>query len=246
MRYDDPTLRRQLAGAYALGTLRGTARRRWERLMQQDRELRRLVVEFQEDLVPLALAAPEVRPPARVRSRLAAAIAPPTRQSAEPGWWQRLGFWRGLAGVNAALAVALIAFIGVGVLRQAPPVASELVYVGVLSDASDQPKVAVLAYNRPFRLEITAKDALSAPPGAELRLWIRERDTDRAVFLRAIPAGEKVFALDDERWKLLRDAKALLITRGTIGTPTAVPGGEILYQGVCVNLKKWSNARAGG
>ena len=48
MRYDDPTLRRQLAGAYALGTLRGTARRRWERLMQQDRELRRLVVEDME------------------------------------------------------------------------------------------------------------------------------------------------------------------------------------------------------
>jgi len=246
MRYDDPTLRQQLAGAYALGSLQGPARAHFERLMEDDAELRRLVVDYQEDLSPLALDAPDVRPPARIRQRLIEATTPGSNTDTEPSWWHRLGFWRGLATANGLLAVALVAFIGVGVLRQEPPVPSELVYVGVLSDPEQNPGVAVLAYNNPFRLEIEAKTALTAPADSELRLWIRDRDTGTPVFLAAIPAGEKTFALGEGPWKLLRRAKALMITREAAGSPVSAPGQDVLYQGVCVNLKKWSGAGLGG
>jgi anti-sigma-K factor RskA len=239
MNYQDPDLRRQLAGAYALGTLRGAARRRFERLMLDDAALQRLVVEYQEDLVPLALHAPSVQPPARIRARLEQATAPRTATRDRPGIWHRLGFWRGLATANATLAVALVAVIGVGVL-QPEPVPPELVYVGVLSDRDDQPAVAVLAYNRPFRLDISAKTPLTPTPGREYRLWFKRGDGSDAVFLSAIPSGQTSFALDDESWRSLREARTLLITREHAAAATTAPGDDVLYEGVCVNLKRWA------
>lgn len=56
-------LREQLAGAYVLGTLRGPARKRFERAMQDSAELRDSVLFWEQALAPLLLAAP--RKPAR-------------------------------------------------------------------------------------------------------------------------------------------------------------------------------------
>ena len=50
MNYGDPTLRDHLAAEYALGTLRGRARRRFERLMAEDAGLRALVEAFTKAL----------------------------------------------------------------------------------------------------------------------------------------------------------------------------------------------------
>ncbi|MCB1924810.1 MAG: hypothetical protein KDJ27_13900 [Gammaproteobacteria bacterium] len=243
MRYDDPTLRQQLAGAYALGSLRGAARARFERLMTDDAALRRLVVEFQEDLAPLASDAPDVQPPPRVRQRLADAVAPAARQPVLR-WWQRVNLWRGLAAANGLFALALVAVVGTGVLQQAAVPPAELVYVGVLADAQDRPGVALLAYNHPFRLEIAAKREMPALPGKELRLWIRDRETGEPEFVSALPPGSKVLPLDDAAWQQLRRAKALIISQQAEGSTAAAPGADILYEGVCVNLKQWSQDAA--
>lgn len=56
-------LREQLAGAYVLGTLRGPARKRFERAMQDSAELRDSVLFWEQALAPLLFAAP--RKPAR-------------------------------------------------------------------------------------------------------------------------------------------------------------------------------------
>ncbi len=64
MKYSDPALRQILAAEYALGSLHGAARVRFERLLRDDAELRRLVQEWQDDLAPLAS---ETRPSPRRR-----------------------------------------------------------------------------------------------------------------------------------------------------------------------------------
>ncbi len=240
MKYDDPLLREQLAGEYALGSLHGAARARFERLMADDPGLRRLVVEYQEDLTPLSLSAPDVIPPSRLRAALEQATKPTTRADTAPQkWWQRLGFWRSLATANGLIAAALVAVVAVGVLPQ-EDAESELVYVGVLSDAQSKPGVAVMAYNRPNRLEIAAKTPLPAESGKELRLWIRDRETDQPVFLAAIPADQTTFEIPDEPWKLLRRAKALVVSLNDVSEAQTAPGSQVLYEGVCVNLKKWA------
>lgn len=90
MNYGDPTLRDHLAAEYALGTLRGAARRRFERLMAGDPALRSLVAEWETKLNPLAEGVPPVEPPPEIWTRIAARLeaagtaAPAQREAERP------------------------------------------------------------------------------------------------------------------------------------------------------------------
>ena len=111
MNYADPDLRDRLAAEYALGTLRGPARRRFERLATGDARLREAAEDWELRLNLLGESAPAVEPPARVWEGIAERIGPPpapTRDSLLTRLWDSLGFWRAaslLAGAAAAVAL---------------------------------------------------------------------------------------------------------------------------------------------
>src|SRR5262245_6973816 len=129
--YKSPELRDKLAAEYVIGTLRGRARARFQSLMRYDAGLRRTVVEWEERLTPLAAAAGEVRPPARVWQAVARRIGGRSSQA-------RLAFWRGLAVTSTAFALVLATFVG---MKPAPelPMAS----VAVMADDKGQPSMVV-------------------------------------------------------------------------------------------------------
>jgi anti-sigma-K factor RskA len=245
MRYDDPRLREHLASAYALGALHGGARRRFERLLIEDADLRALVVARQEDFVPLALGAPEVAPPARVRHALATAIGAAPRPRARPTFWQGVKVWRMLALANGVVAACLVAVIGLRLFSPMsdPAMASRLVYVGVLNDPSEAPTVAIMAYDHPFRLEIESRTPLTVSPGEVLRLWLRPAD-GAPVFVAALSAGEKRLTLDEAGWRILRQAKRLVISRESASAAPDLAAGVVLYEGVCINVKQWGEPKA--
>ncbi len=103
------TLREMLAAEYAVGTLSGGARRRFERWMREDAALRRLAFKWSERLAPLTAGVEPVAPPERVwiaiQTRMRGARAAPV---AVP-WWDRVGLWRGLAGAFATVALVALA-----------------------------------------------------------------------------------------------------------------------------------------
>jgi anti-sigma-K factor RskA len=110
MNYDDPELRDRLAAEYALGTLRGRARRRFERLFSGDVHLRDLAQDWELRINLLSESAPAVEPPARVWDNIAQRIGPDPaliRESWLNRLWDSLGFWRGAAALAAAAAAAL-------------------------------------------------------------------------------------------------------------------------------------------
>jgi anti-sigma-K factor RskA len=118
MNYADPELRDRLAAEYALGALRGLERRRFERLLSGDRDLRALVEDWELRLNLLGESAPAVEPRAQVWSEIARRIAPTPAPAAAParaGWLDRLSgslaFWRAAAGLAAATAAALIFYV---------------------------------------------------------------------------------------------------------------------------------------
>jgi quercetin dioxygenase-like cupin family protein len=75
MKYDDPDLQDMLAAEYALGTLTGAARRRFERLMAADPALGRLVEAWEQRLNALGGALPPVEPPPGLKLAIERRIA---------------------------------------------------------------------------------------------------------------------------------------------------------------------------
>jgi anti-sigma-K factor RskA len=112
MKYEHPELRQHLAAEYALGTLRGLARRRFERVLAADPGLRDLVQDWELRLNLLAESAPAVAPPDRVWQRIEQRLGPVRAGEALLGrWWNSLGFWRGASLLAAGAAAALAVFI---------------------------------------------------------------------------------------------------------------------------------------
>ena len=123
MNYTDPELRDRLAAEYALGALSSLDRRRFERLLSSDRDLRDLVESWELRLNLLAESAPALEPRAHVWDEIARRIAPAAAPVRE-GWldrlWDSLGFWRAAAASAAATAAALVFYVAFLPPRVAP------------------------------------------------------------------------------------------------------------------------------
>jgi anti-sigma-K factor RskA len=115
MNYADPELRDRLAAEYALGALSGLSRRRFERLLSSDRDLRDLVEDWELRLNLLVESAPPVEPRAQVWDAIARQIAPPAPAPVRESWldqlWDSLGFWRAATALAAATAAALVFYV---------------------------------------------------------------------------------------------------------------------------------------
>lgn len=234
MKYDDPTLQDALAGAYALGSLRGAARARFETLMRQNAALRRRVVEWQERLAPLAEETPEVAPPARVLNELRRRIKP---IDARAGWWDRLEFWRPFAAATASIALALGVYLGAELAAPTAITALDPRYVAVLADTAQKPAVVVTAFANPFRVTVEPVQPLNVAQDKVLRIWAVDKSTGaRRRLVEFTPGPAQRVALDAQSWELVKTA-ATLEVREEPATLAAEPSGPVLYSGACINLK---------
>jgi anti-sigma-K factor RskA len=223
MRYEGRTLRETLAGEYVLGTLRGAARRRFEALAAARPTWRREIAFWEERLGPLAESLRPVEPPARVWSAIEARIHGRTGRTLR--WWQTL------AGVSSALAIALVAWIG---LRQEPlPAPAQVV---VLVDQSARPGwVAQLDRDADGRglLRVAVQPALAPQAGRAFELWMLPAGGAAPVSLGLLPqrdAGR--IELTPARLALLLESGALAVSlEPEGGSPTGQPTGPVLYQG---------------
>lgn len=167
------SLRDKLASEYALGTLKGGARRRFERWLHADAGIARAVAEWQARLHPMAEFAPPVQPPRQVwlaiENTLGLAEArKPVKRPAPTGWFDSLAFWRNLGLVAAALATVLVAVL----LSREPAVAPlPATYVATLTDDKAQP--ILIVSGSPSRRELTVRIIARQDIAADksLELW---------------------------------------------------------------------------
>ncbi len=227
MNYRNPQLRDLLAGEYVLGTLRGAARRRFERLLQTDLELQDRVTDWENRLLPLSDSTPPVTPGEHVWPRIAAAVAGPARAPV-PGFWQRLAVWRGMA-IGAALTSAILAvLLLVPALR--PPPGPGLDAVAVINDAQAQPLwlLRVDTAQRVLEVEVLRRAAL--PAGKVHELWLLPGGAQAPVSLGLLPESDAgVLPIDDPQ-RLLAAAGLAVSLEPAGGSPTGAPTGPVLYQ----------------
>ncbi len=103
-----PALQDRLAAEYALGTLRGPARLRFEAWMREDAALRRTVEAWQGRLAPLAQAVPERAPPRRLWQAIERRLGAAAPEEPRAGWWDSLAFWRNWGLVATGCTAALV------------------------------------------------------------------------------------------------------------------------------------------
>ncbi len=249
---DKPELQERLAAEYALGTLRGAARRRLQRWMRGDAALALVVARWEARLAPLAEAVAPVAPPARLWREITAQLdAPGERLRAAPaGLWDSVAFWRsfGLAAGGAA-AVLLAATVLLApqppqsapapVVLRAPPGEIPASYLAVLSDPkSGQAVLLVSAGRQSNELWIKTLDPSIQVSGKSLQLWGLPKDgAPRSLGL--VEAVEKAaLKLPAGADQALADIPTLAVSlepRG--GSPSGAPTGPVLFSGPC--LKYW-------
>ena len=207
----------RLAAEYALGTLRGGARRRFDALLPVHPALRRAVRTWEARLLPMALKAEPVVPAAKVWDAIerklgwqaAAAAAPRVR------WWQAFS---GLASI-VALVLAVL-------LTQRAPVAAPMIVV-LHATQGTQTLVAGLSPDR-RQLSVQPLQTVSLTAQQSLELWALPR-TGAPTSLGLI-AADKLTAVNKRA--LPEGTKGLAVSLEPLGgSPTGAPTGPVLFVG---------------
>jgi anti-sigma-K factor RskA len=226
MDYSRVELADRLAAEYAVGSLRGGARRRFEALLPAHPQLRRALNDWQQRLMPLTLALPPVSPPPSVWAGIEARIAGrPAPAESAGGWWSRLALWRGLAAFATTAAVAFAVLLSVPQPAQ-PPLVVVLSSTGGTTEGVQSFVASVTADGRALVTKPLVNVNLDS--GRALELWsVPAQGAPRSLGLIK-PDGATVVQRD----QLLQGTAALAVSlEPSGGSPTGAPTGPVLYVG---------------
>ena len=187
---NNPSLVEQLAASYALGTLRGAARRRFETLARDNVTLRAAALIWQGRLASVAELQPQAAPSPAVWTRIENLVnadkqaqamqAARTAPVVAGGWWASLGWWRGATGV-AALATVVAVVTGLNLntrlsgqvqdLTAKLSATPEIQYVAVLADDKAEASMLVTFDPKNGRLVLKRVGAFREQADKSLELW---------------------------------------------------------------------------
>jgi anti-sigma-K factor RskA len=216
----------QVAAAYALGTLRGAARRRFERMARDDDTLRTLVDRWQQEFATLADNVPTVDPPARVWREIEARISP--ARSAPSSYWRAFGL---VAGGLATVLLAFFVWISTGPR-------GEPVFVAVLTAQDSGPRV-VVSMHEPDLMRVKLVKPWSGTEGKDLELWVLPTEgPPRSLGLISNSSGETLVRIRSTDARM-QGATALAVSLEPAGgSPTRAPTGPVLCSGAIAPVRK--------
>ncbi|HTS53940.1 MAG TPA: anti-sigma factor [Burkholderiales bacterium] len=237
MKYRNEHLRDALAAEYALGTLQGRARRRFERSLKGDPRLRELVARWQGRLAPLDALVEPVQPPARVWRGIQYQLE---SGAGRRGWWAfrtNLGLWRALAIVSTAAAVTLAVLLtALSPTRRTPET-----MVVVMAGADANPGMTVswpMHQKGEPKLRIRVFGHPEMPSGTAWELWMLPGGEQKPVSLgligteptQELTVPQALAPMIDRVWGLAMSVEP------SGGSPTGQPTGPVLYKGQCTRL----------
>lgn len=226
MDYSRPDLADRLAAEYALGTLRGGARRRFESLLPAHPALRQASADWERRLAQLAVATEPVAPPPRIWEDIQKRLFPATQAAREQAnaivrWWQRLVLWQSLTAGATVAAIAL----GVALTQPTPAQPPIVVVMQASPDLPDGSTVRPLSFvasvsgdGRSLVVQPLSEGQTVAVNRA-LELWaVPPQGAPRSLGLLAPDKPTTVL-----RTELLRDTAAFAVT---LEPPGGAPGGK--------------------
>ena len=222
MNYDNPELLDRLAAEYVLGTLRGPARRRFERLLWEQPAARAAVDSWQSRLSGLAEALPSTAPPARVWMQLEQAISPGAKAPPRSTLWRN---WALLASAACAVLLTLLAL--------PPPTAPEAPQqVAFVNEANVTPLWVVSIDFATGELVTRAVSAQAQAIDKSYELWmLSEQGVPRSLGLMPVAGDATSQRFSPALLDLLKRAQGLAVSiEPAGGSPTGQPTGPVVYQ----------------
>jgi len=246
---NNPELMDRLAASYALGTLRGGARRRFEALCRQSPSLRAAALVWQERFASMTELEPAVAPGPNVWKRIENLVAAEAATAARPreeasmldSVRRSLGWWRGaaLAAGVAALAVGVLTLNLSRTLErsesqlaqlQAKP---EIQYVAVLAD--EKSAASILVTFDPKHNVMTLKHLHGLQLGADKSLQLWALPPGRGPQPMGLVEGGTVVRLPTPESRV-REVPALAVSLEPKGGAPAGSGptGPVLFKGALI------------
>ena len=219
MNYEQAELLDRLAAEYALGTLRGSARRRFERLCAQSAAARRALYRWEDDWSSLSRTLSPVQPSPRVWANVSRQLFGEVAERPV----RRRRTWQ-LAAAAGLVAVALI--VGLIVRELAPPPLQTLALLG-----TDRAHPVWRLERRLPLTALTIRVVGAVPPaaGKSYELWALPRG-GAPVSLGLLPASgraERTLS-EPQRTALLAADKVAVSVEPAGGSPTGSPTGPIV------------------
>jgi anti-sigma-K factor RskA len=212
-----------LCGEYLLGTLRGPARRRFERALREEPLVAARLRHWQA-LAPRYASMIETPPPASAWPRLERELGLSRYRTP---WHRRLSLWRGWA--IAATAAALLA-IGLQILPL--KLTSSFVEIAQLSGPGDTARISAALSADRGTLELRATRPVLAGPSQSYELWLIPAEGGAPVSLAVLGSLDAKLALPAaQAARLTRGAKLAVSVEPAGGSPTGAPTGPVLFAG---------------
>lgn len=229
-RYQNPEVFERLAMSYALGTLQGRARQRFERLLDKHFYLRAVTKAYQQQFNGLVDLIPPVQPPARVWQQLEQELGLPAKRKVERV--KRQSFWKSWQWPATAFAALLLGFFLAPVIN--PPKLQVENYLAVLESSQNVPMAYIKVAHADMQLSVKVIEAMPVPEGKTLVLWCLPKKQGMPLMRMATLASQDDMAMpiDKTTWKDMNHIDKLAISVEPIDSPDAKePVGEVMYTG---------------
>jgi len=248
MNYLLPDRLDRLAREYALGTLTGRARRRFESVLRNTPAAARAVTAWQERFSVLAASVPVMQPREAVWDGLEQRLfkASTSNKPAALSLLQWLWSLLSIRTLGSALAGILLCVV---VLRSQPGLIglesqSESLpasYVGLLLDTNGKPTILASSRRHGKLLTVKVLQPVKVPLGKVAQLWAFPSNGEPfpVTVLQALPAPKEsvAVALPDTSEKLFFNVGRLAISLEAAPAKAGdKPAGEVLFSGHCVKL----------
>ena len=237
-----------LAREYALGTLSGPARRRFERLLRVSPAAAMAVSAWQQRLSVLELATVPMQPPASnwrgIEQRLFPAAVRPAKPAAlvagMPQWVRALWSGRTLGGVLAGVLLsALLLRTQPGTIGMEPRVDGlPASYVGLLLDKAGKPTLLASSRRQGRQLTVKMLQPIAVLAGQVAQLWALPADGSAPFPVGIVPEkGSARIALPEASEKLFFTVSRLAVSLESAPAKAGdKPSGEYVLIGHCVKL----------
>ena len=236
-RYQNPDLFERLAFSYALGTLQGKARQRFEHLMAKHFYLRALVDSYQQRLAPLDESLTPINPSPQVWANISKALGFSTPKSS---WFSTL--WRHITQ-SPVLPWSLTSFslmLAIGSLWFTLHNPAAGAYMAAMRSPA-KPDALVIASVSGQAMQINFMIPQNAIPsnmqGMTPTVWCLHKDKNRPPIRMGVlnMQKENTLSLNKRMWQEMETISDFVISLEK-DSATNTPTGEIAFKGQLVRL----------